>query len=52
VAVLDDVGQSWGDWVNAGTPVNNTSGGWSLKHVDLTAYSGKMVHIGFFSCAS
>jgi VWFA-related protein len=46
VSVWD--GSSWGSWENVGTPVTNTSGGWSLKHLELTAYSGEIVRIGFY----
>ena len=42
--------QKWvdGAWKNEGTPVLNTSVVWSLKHIDLTAYSGQTVRIAFF----
>jgi VWFA-related protein len=47
-----DAAEGWGDWVDVGTPVNNTSGGWSLIHIDLTAYSGKTIRISFHHVAA
>ena len=41
---------TWGTWVDEGTAVADTSG-WSLKDVDLTAYAGETVRIGFFHVA-
>jgi hypothetical protein len=47
VSVWDSVTSTWGGWVPEGTAVNSASGGWSPQDVDLTAYSGKRVRIGF-----
>ena len=47
ISVWDSVTSTWGNWVSEGTTVANESGGWSLKGVDLTAYSGETVRIGF-----
>ena len=48
VSVWDAVTSTWGVWINEGVPVTDSSGGWSLKDVDLTAYSGETVRIGFY----
>ena len=37
--------------MSEGAVVANSSGGWSLKDVDLTAYSGERVRIGFLHSA-
>ena len=50
ILVWDSVSGTWGSWANEGTAVVNTSG-WSLKDVDLTAYAGKRVRIGFYHTA-
>jgi bacillopeptidase F (M6 metalloprotease family) len=42
------VSGTFGPWESVGTAVANASGGWSLKDVDLTAYAGQTVRIGFF----
>jgi hypothetical protein len=47
VSVWDNVTETWGSWINEGTAVVNTSG-WSLKDIDLTAYAGEVVRIGFY----
>jgi len=47
IQTWDPVSASWGSWTSEGLVVTNTSGGWSLKDVDLTAYSGETIRIGF-----
>ena len=47
ISVWDPVLLAWGSWVSEGTLVANVSGGWSLKDVDLTAYAGETVRLGF-----
>ena len=47
VSVWDSASSTWGTWISEGTVVNTTSGGWSLKDVDLTAYAGETVRLGF-----
>jgi hypothetical protein len=42
-----DAGGVFGAWESVGIPVTEQSGGWSLKAVDLTAYAGETVRIGF-----
>jgi VWFA-related protein len=43
---------SWGNWANVGSPVSSVSGGWSLIHIDLTAYSGERVRLAFYHSAA
>ena len=45
-------GSSWGPWISEGTSVADTSGGWSLKDVDLTAYAGETVRLAFYHTES
>ncbi|NRB41078.1 MAG: HYR domain-containing protein [Pseudomonadales bacterium] len=52
IAVWDPDTAIWGDWISEGTVIVNVSGGWSLKDVDLTAYSGDTVRIGFLHSAA
>ena len=47
VSVWDSGTSTWGSWLSEGTAVTFESGGWSLKDVDLTAYAGDIVRIGF-----
>ncbi|MCP4274781.1 MAG: hypothetical protein GY779_00295, partial [Gammaproteobacteria bacterium] len=47
ISVWDSGTSTWGDWVSEGTAVINVSGGWSVKDVDLTAYTDEIVRIGF-----
>ena len=47
VSVRDGATGEWGTWIDVGSPVTNTSC-WSLKDVDLTAFAGETVRIGFF----
>jgi len=51
VSVFDPVTSTWGNWVSEGTSVTGVSAIWSLKDVDLTAYSGERVRIGFLHTA-
>ena len=46
VSVWDSGTLMRGAWVNEGSAVVNVSGAWTLKDVDLTAYSGERVRIG------
>jgi len=48
VSVWDSISSTWGSWISEGTAANIVSGGWSLKGVDLTAYAGERIRIGFF----
>jgi len=50
IQVWDVSTASWGSWIDVGTPVADTSG-WSLKDVDLTAYAGEIVRLGFYHTA-
>ena len=51
VQVWDSAGQTWGAWENVGTAVSDHYSEWSLQDVDLTAYSGETVRIGFLHVA-
>ena len=51
VSVWDPVNAVWGAWISEGTSVSGISAVWSLKDVNLTAYSGELVRIGFFHSA-
>jgi len=51
ISVFDPVTSTFGPWISEGTAVINVSGVWSLKDVDLTAYSGDTVRIGFLHSA-
>ena len=51
VSVWDPNTSTWGAWISEGTSVVNSSGGWSLKDVTLTAYAGETVRIGFLHTA-
>ena len=51
VSVWDPGTSSWGSWKSEGAAIVNTSG-WSLKDVELTAYAGKRVRIGFYHTAA
>ncbi len=52
VLVRDPVTGAFAAGVNVGTAVVSTSGGWSLKDVDLTAYAGETVRLAFFHTAA
>jgi hypothetical protein len=52
VSVWDSAASSWLDPIPEGTAVTSTSGGWSLKDVDLTAYAGETVRIMFYHTAT
>jgi|GEM_PF-1358121 len=45
VAVYDPAAETWSDWIKEGAPVGPTSGIWSPKDIDLTAYAGKKVRV-------
>ena len=51
ISVYDAGSGTWGAWESLGTAVVDTSGAWSLKGVDLTAYAGEQVRIGFLHVA-
>ena len=52
VQVWDPVAETWGDWNNAGAPVTGASD-WTLKgDVDLTAFAGQVVRLGFLHTAA
>jgi len=48
VSVWDAASSTWGAWIDEGALVENFSGGWSLKDVDLTAYASEIVRVAFF----
>jgi len=48
ISAFDPTAGTWSAWKNEGTPVTGTSTGWALKDIDLTAYAGKKVRLGFF----
>ena len=51
ISVWNAATSTWGDWINAGTTVADSSPGWSLKDVELTDYAGETVRIAFFHSA-
>jgi hypothetical protein len=51
VSILDPESEVWSNWENVGDSIVNSSGGWSLKDVDLTKYAGKMIRIAFYHVA-
>ena len=51
VSVFDPLTSSWGPWTTEGTAITDSSGGWSLKDVDLTAYAGATIRVGFWHTA-
>ncbi len=51
ISVFDPVTQTWGAWMNEGGAVSNVSINWTLKDVNLTAYAGKTIRIGFLHTA-
>jgi len=52
VSVWDAASSTWGGWIDEGALVENFSGGWSLKDVDLTAYASETVRVAFFHFAN
>ena len=44
---VQDTGGTFGPWTDVGSPVSGTSGGWTIKDVELTAYAGETVRIAF-----
>ena len=48
VSVYDPVAKKWSDWMNEGVAIGPTSGTWTVKDVDLTAYAGEKVRLGFY----
>ncbi|MBU0973788.1 MAG: choice-of-anchor J domain-containing protein [Proteobacteria bacterium] len=51
VSIFDGTTKTWSAWENVGNSVSSSSGGWSIKDVDLTEYAGQTVRIGFFHVA-
>ena len=51
LSVWDPVGQAWGAWTAVGNSIVNISGGWSQMAIDLTAYAGETVRVGFLHSA-
>ena len=47
ISILDDATGVWSAWINVGGAVSKGSGGWSVKDVELTAYAGQTIRIGF-----
>ncbi|GJQ45207.1 choice-of-anchor J domain-containing protein [Candidatus Jettenia sp. AMX1] len=48
ISVQDDTTGAWSDWANISNAIWGTSAGWSLMDLDLTAYAGKEIRIGFW----
>ena len=48
ISVLDTTLLTWSAWTNVSTAFSRSSGVWTLNLVDLTAFSGQVVRIGFF----
>ncbi len=47
VSVYDSAAKTWSDWIKEGAEVGPTSGAWTVKDIDLTAYAGKKVRLEF-----
>ncbi|MBN1606717.1 MAG: choice-of-anchor J domain-containing protein, partial [Polyangiaceae bacterium] len=47
VSTWDAETSAWSAWTTIGTAVSGASAAWTQKAVDITAYSGKKVRIGF-----
>jgi hypothetical protein len=47
----DELTQEWLEWKDISGAILNSSPAWSLKAVDITAYAGKKVRIGFYHTA-
>ncbi len=50
ISVWDAATSTWGAWTNKGTAVVSTSA-WTLKDVELTAYAGETIRLGFYHTA-
>jgi len=44
---VQEAGGTFGAWTDVGSAVSGTSGGWTIKDVELTAFAGQTVRIGF-----
>ena len=51
ISVWDSGTSTWGSWISEGGAITNGSGGWSLLDIDLTAYAGETVRIGFLQAS-
>jgi len=51
VSVWDADAQTWGSWISEGDAVSGSSD-WSVKDVELTAYAGEKLRIGFLHTES
>ena len=47
ISVWDRVGQAWGAWIPIGSQITGSSGGWIKTDIDLGAYAGERIRIGF-----
>ncbi|MEW6520622.1 MAG: choice-of-anchor J domain-containing protein [Thermodesulfobacteriota bacterium] len=52
VSVWDDTAGSWSGWVTVGNSIANTTPVWSLMDVDLSAYAGQKIRVGFYHTAA
>jgi len=48
ISVWDTDSGSWQTWTDISTPVAGASGAWSRTDVDLTAFAGQRVRLGFY----
>ena len=48
ISVFDPTLLTWSAWTDVSTIFSSSSGVWTLNLVDLTAFSGEVVRIGFF----
>ena len=48
ISVYDEVTAEWSTWDNINGTISNGSAVWSPKAVDITAYAGQKVRIGFY----
>ena len=52
VSAWNAASSAWSAWQSQGQAVTNSSGGWSFKAVDLTAYAGQRVRIALLHTGS
>jgi len=46
--VWNSATSTWGAWVSEGAAITNVSAVWSLKDVDLTAFAGEVIRVGWY----
>ncbi|MFC1750412.1 hypothetical protein ACFL2V_16550 [Pseudomonadota bacterium] len=51
IQVWDDVSQTWGSWISIGNSFTGVSQGWVPMVIDVSAYAGETVRLGFLHAA-